>query len=152
MKIGLNLKVDVTKLDKSKFFHGKNGAVYADLTAFVDLVVQGQYGDDQKYMFTNDQELWDHQMIDPTNETGEELDIKKTRDPHLNEWLIMSGNDGGETVSLWIDRWRYPSFKHIVWKIQPKTDIVVVRGYKPGWRSARTIQIKQLWVLEVDDE
>ena len=45
MKIGLNLKVDVTKLDKSKFFHGKNGAVYVDLTAFVDLAVQGQYGD-----------------------------------------------------------------------------------------------------------
>ena len=45
MKIGINIKIDVTKLDKSKFFHGKNGAVYADLTAFVDLAVQSQHGD-----------------------------------------------------------------------------------------------------------
>ena len=27
-------KIDVTKLDKSVFFHGKNGAVYCDLVAW----------------------------------------------------------------------------------------------------------------------
>lgn len=35
MKIGLNIKVDVTKLDKSRFFKGANGT-YADLTVFFD--------------------------------------------------------------------------------------------------------------------
>ena len=35
-KVGLNLSVDVTKLDKSKFYEGKNGAKYANLTVFVD--------------------------------------------------------------------------------------------------------------------
>lgn len=28
----LKLKLDVSKLDKSAFFHGKNGAIYCDLT------------------------------------------------------------------------------------------------------------------------
>ena len=35
-KTGVNLSIDVTKLDKSKFFKGKNGGVYANLTVFVD--------------------------------------------------------------------------------------------------------------------
>ena len=43
-KIGIALKIDVSKLDKARFFHGKNGAVYADLTGFVDLDQEDQYG------------------------------------------------------------------------------------------------------------
>ena len=45
MKIGVNLKIDVTKIDKAKLFQGKNGAKYLDMTAFIDIDVQGQYGD-----------------------------------------------------------------------------------------------------------
>lgn len=44
MKIGVNLNIDVTKLDKSKFFKGKKGT-YADLTVFIDPNNPGQYGD-----------------------------------------------------------------------------------------------------------
>ena len=44
MKIGVNFKIDVTKLDKNRFFKGKNGAVYADLTGFIDIENQDQYG------------------------------------------------------------------------------------------------------------
>ena len=44
MKIGISLKIDVSKLDKSRFFHGKNGAIYADLTGFVDVETEDQYG------------------------------------------------------------------------------------------------------------
>lgn len=29
--MAIRIKIDVTKLDKSAFFHGKNGAIYADL-------------------------------------------------------------------------------------------------------------------------
>lgn len=35
MKIGFNLSIDVTRLDKSRFFKGKKGT-YAKLTGFVD--------------------------------------------------------------------------------------------------------------------
>ena len=43
-KIGVSLKIDVTKLDKSRFFEGKNGAKYADLTVFIDPDNADQYG------------------------------------------------------------------------------------------------------------
>jgi hypothetical protein len=43
MKIGLSLKIDVTKLDKSRFFKGDKGT-YVDLTTFIDLDELDQYG------------------------------------------------------------------------------------------------------------
>lgn len=42
MKIGLNLKIDVTKIDKSKLFKGQKGT-YLDAQVFVDLNPD-QYG------------------------------------------------------------------------------------------------------------
>ena len=44
MKIGVNLKIDVSKIDKSKLFKGKKGT-YLDMTAFIDLDEVGQFGD-----------------------------------------------------------------------------------------------------------
>ena len=44
MKIGISLKIDVTKLDKSRFFTGARGT-YVDLTLFIDTDNPGQYGD-----------------------------------------------------------------------------------------------------------
>ena len=35
-KIGVNFSIDVTKLDKSKFYKGKNGSIYANCTAYID--------------------------------------------------------------------------------------------------------------------
>lgn len=34
--IGINCKIDVTKLDKNRFFYAESGAIYADLTLFLD--------------------------------------------------------------------------------------------------------------------
>ena len=44
MKIGFNIKIDVTKLDKARFFKGKKGT-YADLTCFIDTDTVSEYGD-----------------------------------------------------------------------------------------------------------
>jgi len=44
MKIGIEVKIDVTKLDKARFYAGKNGAQYASLTMFVDSENVDQYG------------------------------------------------------------------------------------------------------------
>jgi len=44
MKIGIAVKVDVTKLDKKKFFQGKKGT-NADLTIFLDTETTSEYGD-----------------------------------------------------------------------------------------------------------
>lgn len=44
MKIGCNISIDVTKIDKDRLYHGKKGK-YLNLTAFIDLEQQSQYGD-----------------------------------------------------------------------------------------------------------
>ncbi len=43
MKIGVNLKIDVTKLDKSRFFKGAKGT-YADLSVYLDTDQADEYG------------------------------------------------------------------------------------------------------------
>lgn len=43
MKLGISIKIDVTKIDKSRIFEGQKGK-YIDLTTFVDLNQEDQYG------------------------------------------------------------------------------------------------------------
>ena len=43
MKIGISISIDVTKIDKARLFSGKKGT-YMDLTGFIDLDTQDQYG------------------------------------------------------------------------------------------------------------
>ncbi len=43
-KLGINIKIDVTKIDKSRLFQGEKG-VYLDLNTFIDTEVTGDYGD-----------------------------------------------------------------------------------------------------------
>tara|TARA_R110000850_G_scaffold269167_3_gene401062 strand:+ start:16352 stop:16777 length:426 start_codon:yes stop_codon:yes gene_type:complete len=44
MKIGVKLKINVSKIDKSQMFQGQKG-VYLDAVAFIDIDNIGQYGD-----------------------------------------------------------------------------------------------------------
>ena len=44
MKIGISVKLDVTKIDKARLFKGEKGT-YLDLTTFIDLDQQNEYGD-----------------------------------------------------------------------------------------------------------
>ena len=44
-KIGISVKLDVKKLDKARFFAAQSGALYVDLTMFLDPNNEGQYGD-----------------------------------------------------------------------------------------------------------
>ena len=44
MKIGVSIKIDVTKIDKARLFKGEKGT-YLDLTTFIDTENLGQYGD-----------------------------------------------------------------------------------------------------------
>ena len=50
-KIGVSLKLDVTKMDKARFFTGAKGT-YCDCTVFIDLDELDQYG--QSGMITQD--------------------------------------------------------------------------------------------------
>jgi hypothetical protein len=80
--------------------------------------------------------------------TGEELDPSEVKDPELNEWMLLAGYDGSDLLSLRVTRWKYPKWKKVLWKIRANEDIVLVRGVKPGWRTAREIYVKDLWVIE----
>jgi len=42
-KIGINLKIDVTKIDKSRLFKGEKGT-YLDITTFINTSEEDQYG------------------------------------------------------------------------------------------------------------
>jgi hypothetical protein len=42
-KLGISIKIDVTKIDKDRIFKGKKGQ-YIDLTTFIDLDNQDDYG------------------------------------------------------------------------------------------------------------
>lgn len=42
-KIGVEISIDVTKIDKAKLYKGKKGT-YLSVTAFIDLDQQDQYG------------------------------------------------------------------------------------------------------------
>lgn len=44
MKIGISIKVDVTKIDKARLHKGEKGT-YLDMTTFIDTDNPGQYGD-----------------------------------------------------------------------------------------------------------
>ncbi len=44
MKLGISIKIDVTKIDKARLFKGAKGT-YLDLTTFIDTEVEGTYGD-----------------------------------------------------------------------------------------------------------
>jgi hypothetical protein len=44
MRIGIALKVDVTKINKERLFKGKQG-IYADLVTFIDTEEVSKYGD-----------------------------------------------------------------------------------------------------------
>lgn len=43
-KLGISIKIDVTKIDKSRLFKGQKGT-YLDLTTFIDTEQVDQYGD-----------------------------------------------------------------------------------------------------------
>lgn len=80
--------------------------------------------------------------------TGEELDPSKVKRPDLNEWVMIAGYDGEELVNLRFDRFNYPKFRRAIWDLKIGRDIVVAQGKKPGWRTAREIYVKRLWVIE----
>ena len=43
-KLGISIKIDVSKIDKDRLFKGAKGT-YLDLTTFIDTDNPGQYGD-----------------------------------------------------------------------------------------------------------
>ena len=83
--------------------------------------------------------------------TGVELKRDEVKSPELNEWLMILGTDGDEQVTLRIDRFKYPQFRAAAWGLKLNHDIIVAQGIKPGFRTAREIYVKQLWIIDPEE-
>ena len=78
----INIKVDVTKLDKSKFFKGKKGT-YANLTVAENMDGESEYGDTH-YVFES--------------QSKEERDAKTPKNYLGNGKEFVFNNNGGTPV------------------------------------------------------
>lgn len=84
--------------------------------------------------------------------TGEHLDPKDVKDPHLNEWVVMTCEDHTDTIVVTVDRWRYGRLKADVWDIDVGKDLILVRGLKKRFQARRAIYAMDIWVLDLEDE
>lgn len=84
--------------------------------------------------------------------TGQELDPTSVRDPEKRELVVMTCWDGTEVVTVRFDRYKYQNFKKAIWGTRPDRDVIVVRGVKPNWRTAREIYVSQMWVIDPEEE
>lgn len=83
---------------------------------------------------------------------GNELDPKAVKDAHLNEWVLLTGEDASDQLLITIDRWRYPAMKEAVFNFRMGHDLLLVKAVKPGRSTVRKINVKQLWVISPDDD
>lgn len=82
------------------------------------------------------------------SKTGEELDPEEVKNPELNEWVVMLGEDEEDILTVTVDRWRYPKLRHQVWSLKTNEHLVLVRGWKKGWQSRRAIYVREMWAIE----
>jgi DNA polymerase-3 subunit alpha len=86
---------------------------------------------------------------------GAELDMeemtlngKPIKDPHLDKWVVMVGDDESDQIGLRVDRWHYPKLRDKVWKMRPGKDLILVSGYKPGFLPTRQIWINNFEIID----
>lgn len=84
--------------------------------------------------------------------TGVALDPETVKNPELNEWVIMVGQDEEELLTITVDRWKYPRFKQAIWSIKLDHDVLVIRGVKKGFQSRRAIYVQDMWIIDPSDE
>jgi DNA polymerase-3 subunit alpha len=79
---------------------------------------------------------------------GVQLDPKTVKHAELREWCMMHGYDGGEAITLRVDRYKYEKFKKAIWDLRLGKDLVLVRGYKRGDLPLRLIYVRDMIVFE----
>lgn len=88
------------------------------------------------------------ELFEINNKRGTPLDPTEVKNPELNEWVIMTGIDETEMLSITVDRWKYPRFKKAIWGINLGEDVVLIKGTKKGWMSWRAIYAEEMWVFD----
>jgi DNA polymerase III subunit alpha len=73
---------------------------------------------------------------------------KRLERPDLNEWMVMVGDDEHDQMGLRVDRYKYPKFRSRLWNMRLGKDLILVRGYKPGFLSTRQIWVTDMWIID----
>jgi DNA polymerase-3 subunit alpha len=82
---------------------------------------------------------------------GVVLDPSKTKDPHLAEWAMLTGEDESDQLLIKIDRWHFPKFKEAIFEFRMGRDLLLIQGVKPARSGVRSLNVKKLWVINPDD-
>jgi len=82
--------------------------------------------------------------------TGEELDPKDVRSPHLADWVSGMGADSEDVITICWDRWKYPRLKDQIFGIKLDHDLLVIEGVKKGFQARRAVYVSRMWVFDPD--
>lgn len=77
------------------------------------------------------------------SQSGEALDPKKVKDPHLREFAILYARDEDDQTMLKMNRWMWPRYKHAIFNLK-KGQLLLVAGRKPRYG----VQVDRMWVIE----
>lgn len=80
--------------------------------------------------------------------TGEELAREGVKDPHLNEFILMTCEDETDQLLIKLDRWRFPKYKQGLFDLKLGEDLLLVQGVRPRYVTARQIKATRIWVIE----
>jgi DNA polymerase-3 subunit alpha len=80
--------------------------------------------------------------------TGEELDPAKVKEPEHVNYVVITGEDETGPLVITVHRYRglYDKYKDDIWDIDPKKDLLLVRGHKRS-EYRRAIYATELHVL-----
>jgi len=84
--------------------------------------------------------------------TGEELDPATVKEPQHVNYAVITGEDDTGPVSITVQRWggMYERYKDAIWDLNPKRDLLLVRGYKRA-EYRRAIYATELFVINPEE-
>lgn len=81
--------------------------------------------------------------------TGDELDPKTVKDPHLKDSMTLYLEDPSGMITVKVNRWTYPRMKDDLWSAKLNHDFVLVEGYKRGFYG-KTLTANRIYVVDPD--
>lgn len=83
--------------------------------------------------------------------TGEELDPSTVTEPQHINWCVVTGEDETGPLTVTVHRYRglYEKYKDRLWGMNPKRDMLLVRGSKRR-EYRRALYAEQLWIVNTE--
>jgi DNA polymerase-3 subunit alpha len=84
--------------------------------------------------------------------TGEELDPANVKEPEHVNYVVLTGEDETGPLVITVHRWRglYERYKDLIWGMDPKRDLLLVKGYKRA-EYRRAIYATELYVINPEE-